>query len=309
MKKRPYLVCGALLLAAVAGLLSWSPRLPREPVYDGKPLSYWLSLPRSSDRALSPPYRFLGPYGSTVTAQISGDTNSLPLLIRSLRKGRWFGQTYYRQSLQGLPASIRAHLPPADTTNNIDIRINAASLLGFVGPAAHSAIPALLRTLRADDNQAVRRQAAEALGFVGVGDDRAISALRAAQTGKVLQISFAAELSLSRIKDKAAENAGVQAELAAAGKAGAKAQAEINAVRRLGVDDLAKELRENANSDVRHEAAEALGDLGHGSAVAVAAVTEALEDKGLLVRKAATNALLKIDPEAAASAGVHVPSP
>ena len=54
-------------------------------------------------------------------------------------------------------------------------------------------------------------------------------------------------------------------------------------------------------------AALALGYSGEGVNIAVTALTEALKDENSAVRRRATNALLKIDPEAATKAGVKVP--
>ena len=295
-------MCGVLLVAAVGVLWVCVPSKPPEPVYEGRPLSYWLTFPGWSRLSV---YRFPEPYGPKVATEISGDTNAVPYLINALRKGRWFGQTYYHNSLQRLPPAIQRFLPPADAASNLKVRINAAALLGLVGPNAKAAIPALIRALREDASPLVRGRAATTLGILGSGDDAVLSALRGAQKDKDSLVSLLAQGSLTDIRLKTAENARRRAELEAAARADAQAKAEINAVWKLGLHEMAKALRENPSSDIRHEAAEALGELGKENEDAVAALTKALGDRGLLVRKAATNALLTIDPAAAAKAGVE----
>jgi HEAT repeat protein len=80
--------------------------------------------------------------------------------------------------------------------------------------------------------------------------------------------------------------------------------ARNNAARLLGITALTRTLTHDDNPKVRVGAALALGNVGKGAAAAVAALTEALKDRDLSVRLFATNALLKIDPEAAIKAGV-----
>jgi HEAT repeat protein len=59
------------------------------------------------------------------------------------------------------------------------------------------------------------------------------------------------------------------------------------------------------NAFVRRDAAEALGELGAGAKPAFSALEEAARDKNAEVRKQAANALKRIDPQAAANAGVR----
>ena len=72
---------------------------------------------------------------------------------------------------------------------------------------------------------------------------------------------------------------------------------------------LLRMLKEDEKSAVGVYAAWALGRIGRGDIVVTAALAEALKDKRYLVRQAATNALLRIDPEAAAKAGIKGPEP
>jgi hypothetical protein len=72
---------------------------------------------------------------------------------------------------------------------------------------------------------------------------------------------------------------------------------------------LARALREDRDAFVKGEAAFGLGALGAGRKDVAAVLTVALRDEYVSVRIHATNALLRLDPEAAARAGVRKPSP
>jgi HEAT repeat protein len=266
MKNGLYLVLGILLVAAVGGLLWWSPweaRQVPEPVYNGKPLSYWLAsafkISNSSNMiARLPPGKV---FASTWQWQVIGDSNAVPFLIKVVKRDRWFGAAYYRKSLwPKLPPSIQQHLPPP--VDNVVVRQNAATLLAYMGPIGKASIPALIRAMKEDENPGVRDLAAWALANLGERDQSAIAALGGLLKAKDVTVRKGATDVLIRIDPGAA----------------------------------AKALREDPDSDVRQIAAEALGNTGKGNNVAVGALTEALNDRGLLVRKVATNALLKIDP-------------
>ena len=216
MRNRLYLV-GGVLLVAVTALWVWSPWEPRQPVYDGKPLSYWLASPPSSAaRPLSPvritvagfsftelpggsplsPFRIPEPYGPTLAAAISGDTNAVPFLISALKKGTWLGHSWYRKTLQRLPPAILHLLPPAEAPGDLNVRVNAAALLGLVGPTATAAIPALIRASREDESAFVRGRAAVTLGIIGSDDSTALSALRRVQYDRDPLVADLARLSL-----------------------------------------------------------------------------------------------------------------
>ena len=79
--------------------------------------------------------------------------------------------------------------------------------------------------------------------------------------------------------------------------------AQMGPMARPAIPSLARLLKEDEVWLVRANAVAALGVVGKGDAAATAALTEALNDKQVIVRRSATNVLLKIDPEAAAKAG------
>src|SRR5205823_1749196 len=62
---------------------------------------------------------------------------------------------------------------------------------------------------------------------------------------------------------------------------------------------------ESENAGVRKRAAQVLGEFGAGAKAAVPALLQALRDRENTVREAAAAALRRIDPQAAAKAGVN----
>jgi hypothetical protein len=270
MKNRFYLVCGGLLLAAAVGLLWWSPREPREPVYDGKPLSYWCTynyLVTDTWAPMPPPQSLIK------------DPNGVPFLIRALRRDSWVGAAFYRrQVLPKLPSSIKRHLP--QVVDNPAIRRGAANMLSFMGARARPAVPELFRALKEDDDPSVRAQAIVTLTSIGRGDSTLVTALTEALGDKDAAVRRFATGALGLI--------GETNEYAVVALTGA--------------------LRDK-DRDVRLRAVGALGLIGEGGSGAATALTAALEDNDSYVRSAATNTLMRLYAEAAARAGVKVPSP
>jgi len=104
---------------------------------------------------------------------------SVPILVAALKRDKWIGEALYRKWLwPKLPPAVQQRLPTP--TDNPGMRGNAASVLGNMGSMAKSAIPALIRALREDEDIGVRSRAADALGGVADGEASAIAALIAA---------------------------------------------------------------------------------------------------------------------------------
>jgi hypothetical protein len=202
------------------------------------------------------------------------DSSTIPFLVRALRRDSWVGAAYYRKVLwPRLPAGIRRHLRPPAVADR-SARHAAALLLGQMGATAQPAIPALIRSIKGDDVESVRARAAWALGGVGKGNRAAIAALTDALKQKEYSVRYYAARALLRIDPEAVE---------------AQYTGEI--------------------LNTRIEVAVALGELGKAAKPAAPAVTALLRDTNPIIRNLATNALLKIDPQAAAKAGVKGPSP
>ena len=126
MKKRLYLAGGGLVLAAAVGLLWWSSWRAREPVYNGKPISYWVG--DGFTWASGPP-------DWKAVREIEGD--AIPCLVgRVNARPSWFDRSYtylYLKLVAHLPAKLAGQLPHPHTEANYNQRGFAALvLLGFM---------------------------------------------------------------------------------------------------------------------------------------------------------------------------------
>ena len=182
--KRWPVVLGILLIAAVAGLLCWAPWEPREPVYNGEPLSYWLDGGSRTGGPLNLSFPAL---------EILGDSNAVPFLANTLDAP--FGRAYSRMWPK-IPPAVRKHLWAPDYAARG--RIAAAHMLGRMGPLANPAIPALLRALK-DNASQVQTEAARSLGATGKGDETVTTALVAALKDKNPGLRQAAAESLGKL--------------------------------------------------------------------------------------------------------------
>jgi hypothetical protein len=327
--KRWSVLGGVLLAAAAGGVLWWTARyvfapLPPEPTYVGlvtppfsvdsqgfvvrptpvyevHPLSYWLTRRYRFPNGLGVSGVSSGPPPDPLPTSLLSDSNAVPFLIRALRREGWVGQAYYRNRLwPKLPPRIKAHLPtpPAD---NWHLRQNAAGLLGQMGTLAMPSIPALTRALKEDESIDVRVTAEIALGYLGRGDKAAEAALKVGFQDTNSELRFVVTNALISIDQATAAKTlrdttnWVVRRVATRAMIAMNFQAAIDA------------LKGSEDEDIRKLAAETLGTVGTGNAVAVAALAEALGDRDLSVRKAATNSLLQLDPEAAAKAREQMP--
>jgi hypothetical protein len=183
MAKRWPVACGVLLVAAGGLWMWWKPWASREPVYDGKPISYWLTngirlVGMDTDRGTSIVGVKVDGRGAWST-QLLSDSNAVPFLIRALKRDRWLGAAIYRTQLW---PRFPDHLPFPPVKNS-SAQYVAAHLLGQMGPMAKPAIPSLIRVLKDDEEPTIRMKAAWALGNIGNGDSDVTSAL----TGTLLK--------------------------------------------------------------------------------------------------------------------------
>ena len=294
--KRWPVVGGVLVFAALGGLLWWAPWGSREPVYEDRPVSYWISHPRSI-LAEPPP-------------SLQNDSNAVPYLVEALKRDSWIGAAVYRKQVwPRLPKGMQQHLPtPA---NRAGVRETAAAYLRKMGPLAEPAIPALIRALKEDEEPHVRMNAVAALGTIGKASGIVIKALTETWLGTNRNMGEQAHRALSQLGRGAQLAAYIQ------GSKEGRPEQRIVAATALGrigegsgaaVAALTAALKDE-DWHVRQCAAIALGQTAGENSIAAAAVTEALRDTNRVVRIEATNALLRLDPEAAAKAGIKPPSP
>jgi HEAT repeat protein len=337
MKNRLYLACGVLLVAAL-GWATWQAIRPppRQPVYDSKSLSYWLT----NSVSVLPP-------------RLMSDSNAVPFLIRALKRDSWVGAAVYRKQLwPKLPTTIRRHLPPP--VDDSARRRTSVAILSQMGPMAEPAVPALTRILREDDdhpfvlvgaaaalsktgkgdngvvralikvlkgtNTLVRQSSAVALGQVGQENRLAVAALVGALADKDRSVQIRAAEALCKLlpgegtssavtvmtgalldTDVRIRREATNALLHAAPKAAAEAG--------IPVEVLLRKERGRSNLLAIVTASERFSQYGERDRNTIAMLTNALNDEDARNRAEATNALLKIDPAAAAKAGIKSSSP
>lgn len=264
MRKRVKIAV-AILLAAAGGVAVWQGLREREPVYQGKRLGYWFRA-----------YARQTPQASEATNAIRRlGERAVPWLVQRLDAPDPFGSWYLRACdgyARYLPQFLANRLPES---RHEERRLAALGALAMVAPSAHSATPAIINALN-DKEVDLRRSAAATLGQLGPITSNVVPALISALTNGDWYTEEEA--------------------LRALGKLGPAATNAIPA--------LVNELKYQ-HPERRAWSAEYLGNMGPRAKTAVPALLLATtDDETQWVREAATNALLKIDPEAAAKAGV-----
>jgi HEAT repeat protein len=184
---KPWPIVGGVLLVAAFGWAGWQAlQQPREPLYDGHPLSYWLYQVARSN---SIPY----PKG------LSSDSNATPLLIGALaREDTLLGKSYL-SLWPRIPPFIQRRLQrPVPAA---EVRRCAALMLGRLGVPARAAVPTLVQRM-SDGDAGVRRTVVWALGLVGEGDQTVVPALAAALKDNDMEVRFIAVQSLHTLGQK-----------------------------------------------------------------------------------------------------------
>src|SRR5438445_7206575 len=264
-KKRGLLL--AILFVALAGGLAWLVLRPREPLYQGKPLSACLDQCVASGlvNSLSPSCL----EAKDAIRQIG--TNGLPLLLRLIST---------RDS--PLTKQLMAHLPkPWLMRLQLQRRAWHAHLLGgagffILGPVAKPAVPALVE-LVIDPDPDVRATAVSALVPFGPEAHAAVPALLKCLNDPRRAVRIEAMICLGNIH----------------------AQPE------LVVPVLMDYLEGQAPATpIRISAVRTIGNFGAQAKPAVPTLLRLLNDEDPLIRSLVTNCLPNIDPAAAAKAGV-----
>jgi hypothetical protein len=298
MRKRVQIAV-AVLLVAIAGVVIWRALRPQEPVYQGKPLSSWLiastttGTPQAQEQA------------NAAVRQVG--TNALPTLLRMLR-------------VKDSPLKVKL-MALADKQHVVKIRYtsaekwNVAAFHAFLalGTNAQSAAPALPEIANENISHASRAYAISALGAIGPPASEALPSLFRWATNADADVRFSAFWSLAEIGAELdrvvplltnalrdpyyAARAGA---VEALGKLGADAKIAVPAL----VVPLLTNVLHDPSLSIQRMAVEALGKFGPDAKIAVPALVELLNASTGFLREGSTNALKKIDPQAAARAGV-----
>jgi len=187
----------AVLLIAVMGVFTWMASRQRhsEPVYEGKPLSFWLDGYRINNVLVFPK--------ADEAVQQTG-TNAIPTLLRFLRArdSKWkiklitLAQRYHVIKINFVEAESRNYAAMkgfrvlgADARDAVpalvkileqniseDSQYYTAVSLGSIGPSAKEATPGLLR-IAADTKNRSRRPAAQALAKIQAEPELAVPVL------------------------------------------------------------------------------------------------------------------------------------
>ena len=253
MRERVHIAL-AVLLVMLAGVIGWQvlqALREREPVYQGKRLSFWLEEPNADDR------------DEQAIRQI--DTNALPFLIKRLRAHDKRLNPSWAMTWAEKQQFVPLHFKSAELR-----RAEAAFGYRALGPLASAQIPSLMDAMTNDPSPEVRLAAEEVLIYLGPEARRAAPALFRATKDANEIVRVNAFWVLGKILPDA----------------------------RLTIPVLVPGL-DNASAGARFRAAIVLGEYGPEARPAVSALLRVLA-----TNNAAATALKKIDPEAAARAGV-----
>jgi HEAT repeat protein len=329
---RPKLVLGAFGTAVLVFVLALWLR-PREPVYQGKTVSYWVEQLWADDSGPAQiAVREIGPNAAPfILAKVRRDNSRSQQLYRVIwpvlpaklqqRFSRPKSKTHQgRQIAYGWLQSWQAAVPDltiALRDRNSDVRAVAAHALGSMGEEASSAIPGLIRLLRDSDGM-VREEAVGALVNMGSRRRQAVQGLVAALKLKNPQPEhgsmFGDEYMVFRPREAAAEllgNIGPVAHLAVPeltrmlsdSNALAQVQAAIALWRITGTTSIVDRLIAELGKTEDHARAQAF-QLEKTDAYTAHKVLAALSEMGVLAQRAAPIIWSKInEPKGSLSFG------
>jgi HEAT repeat protein len=320
MLKRGAPIVLAVFLMFLCGVIAWEVWHLREPVYQGKRLSIWLQS-----------YTPAGNSPETDEALQTIGTNAIPILLDNLRAND--SALKLKLAALGLPYTLAEtrHLRAekgftalGDAASNAapDLckiyeqsvsasgRRAAGNSLVEIGPAARTAIPALIRSA-ASTNSDVRAFALYTLGRMALESELVVPVLIKGLHDPDREVRFNAAFGLEALAFmggdakpaipalvKALKDSHVSARASAAAALG-----HIHSEPDVVIPALIEVLRDS-DAQLHALAARAIGEFGGNGKPAVAPLIELLGEGNQDTRKAATNALKVIDPEAAAKAEV-----
>ena len=300
-RKRILIIAAACVLVGIGVVAFWPGE--KEPEYNGKKLSEWLT-----DFEEVPPQ----PTDATLAVHHIG-TNGLPWLVKWIEHGR----PAWKDRLAKFV--FKTHSSTIIRWYRNSDRKGFDAVLGFevLGPKAAPAVPELARIAKYSNNRYSQEWAMDALRWMGKDgfppllaalDEPRTKTLAAYRIGQMpdnhvdISAAFPGLLLIDRHTRQGIE----QAE-----KAGTmpKYYDPLYVMPYEGSPFLIPGLMNclhHTNSDVRAEAARALGSLYDKARPAVPALKEALDDRVIAVQEAAIEALEKIAPEVLTNGESHL---
>ncbi len=270
MRKQFQIGLAVLFLVLAAGI-TWQVVRLREPGYKGIPLSLWL-LQYGTNHFPVVQAGPLGPQAQTALRQIG--TNAIPIYLRIITTRESPSKLWLMARVPNR-WSARLHVRSA-----FDYRLLGAFGLIALGPDSRSAIPTLIASVN-DSNPDIRY----AVGFT-------LEALAPVAGNDLLPFL-----------KKCVEDPDVIVQSEAIRVLGQMRQ-ESEQVIPLLLAILAKPSGQQGSMRIRADTLRALRQFGVDAKPAVPSLVELLNDADVDIRSAATNALRKIDPDAAVKAGV-----
>ena len=182
-----------ILIVILVGGAAWVVLRPheQEPIYEGKPISYFLRHPHYIPQL---------------------DSNAVPSLAKALATRDGLLQRPYAWLWYESPIWLRDHIPTK--VEGWSIRMEAAGILEGMGDDAKPAIPALIIALTEDKkvfrDDLARAAAASALGKIGSGNKAVTDALIAALNDKEPIVRTKATNALREIDPEAAVKAEIK---------------------------------------------------------------------------------------------------
>lgn len=169
MAKRLYIAIGSLTLLFIASV--WLITAPREPVYEGRPISSWLRGHVASSAA-QPPYGSPGWKEADVVLRKTG-TNALPTMLKMIR-----AKELPRPAIKAWDWAANHHLLHRYYYAS---RQNEEARYAFevLGTNAASAAPALIKLYQQNISAESKRCVASALGSIGSAAQSALPILMA----------------------------------------------------------------------------------------------------------------------------------
>jgi HEAT repeat protein len=221
-------------------------------------------------------------------------------LIAAAKEGGELGEIA-ESALIGIGKPVVPHLLRSMNAADRQERLVAQSVLAAMGPLAKPAVSAMASFLQDPDCE-VRRCAASGLGKVGAGAAPAVPALVNLLNDKVAEVRFNAARALLRIDPGDTKGMPVLIKGLQAKEASVRLQAVlvIMSVGRRASDAVPSliDLLSDNNEDVRLHSIYALGSIGTQALPAVGKLKEMRHDPAYVVRRAAEEALPRVQPRA-----------